>query len=282
MTRTRTRRAIAIACAFHLVCAGSLLVAQNPPPPAPPAPPVPVPAPAPAPAPEKADEKKPEPAPAPVIDDVGNAAKVTQQYEKLLVDKDVTVRLEALKAFQSHRNESYVKLLAPQLKEKNEKVAMAAVAALGNQPFQASIDALLNYACDDKKGAPSEELRRAAIKALGDAGIGKRGYDRLRATFDMVDDDGKLAIFETLVKVKEKRAFSLMVDHMDQPSFSGANRPPESVQKTAFNTWNKCKGTVRKGLRDLTGEGFPTAKQYVEWASGPAGRKAGFTYERGK
>jgi hypothetical protein len=261
--------------ALALLALVPMLHAQNPPPPAPP------PAKAPAPQePAKGDEKKPEP-PAPIVDDNGAAAKVVMQYEKQLADKDAKTRTDALAAFAVHRHESYVKLVAPLLKDKDDKVAAAAVAALGNQPFQPSIDALLNYACDDKKGAPTEELRRAAIEALGTAGIGKKGYDRLHDLFPTVDDDGKLAIVDTLVKVKEKRCFSLLVEHMDQPNDTSANRPPAAVQKKLFDTWNKLKGSVRRGLKELTGETFPTAKQYVEWAKGP-GSKLGFAYEHGK
>ena len=268
--------------ALALLVAGSPLLAQNPPPPAPPAkPPAPAPAAPPAPQdPAKGDEKKPEP-PQPIVDDTGNAAKIVMQYEKQLADKDAKVRTDALAAFVVHRHESYVKVVAPLLKDKDDKVAAAAVAALGNQPFNPSIDALLNYACDDKKGAPTEELRRAAIAALGTTGIGKHGYDRLHELFATLDDDGKLAVLETLVKVKEKRCFSMLVEHVDQPNDTSATRPPAAVQKKLFDTWNKLKATARRGLKELTGETFPTAKQYIEWAKGP-GAKLGFAYERGK
>jgi hypothetical protein len=274
--------------AFVLVLlpAGPLLVAQNPPPaPNPPAgnPPAGNPPP-PAPAPGKGDEKKPDPPapPAPIVDDVGNAAKVAQQYEKQLADKDAQKRSDALAVFAIHRSESYVKLLAPLLHDKDEKVATAAVAALGNQPFPASTDVLLNYVGDDKKGAPSDELRVAAINALGDVGLGKHGYERLRENFETRDDDDKVAIVATFVKLKEKRAFSFLVDHVDEPKFTGANRPPTAVIKKAVDGWNKYQGMLRKGLRDMTGEGFPSAKQYIDWAATPAARKAGFAYERGK
>jgi len=275
-------RIIGPLASLALAAAASPLFAQNPPPPAPPAqPPAQPPAKAPAPQdPAKGDEKKPEP-PQPIVDDTGNAAKVVMQYEKQLADKDAKVRADALAAFAVHRNESYVKLVAPLLKDKDGKVAKAAVAALGNQPFPPSAEALLNYACDDKKGAPNEELRLAAIAALGNTGIGKRGYDRLHDLFATADDDGKLQILETLVKVKEKRCFSLLVDHMDQPNDTSTNRPPADVQKKLFDTWNKLKGTVRRGLKELTGESFPTAKQYVEWSK-EKGVKQGFVYEHGK
>lgn len=269
-----------------LAAAASPLLAQNPPPPAqppaqPPAPQPAKPAAPPAQDPAKGDEKKPEPPPQPIVDDTGNAAKIVMQYEKQLADKDAKVRTDALAAFAIHRNESYVKLVAPLLKDKNEKVAGAAVAALGNQPFQPSIDALLNYACDDKKGAPTEELRRAALAALGNTGIGKHGYDRLHDLWKTVDDDAKVQIVETLVKSKEKRAFSLLVDHMDQPHDTSANRPPTAELKKIDDTWQKLKGPVRRGLKELTGESFPTAKQYVEWSK-DKGVKLGFAYERGK
>jgi HEAT repeat protein len=268
--------------ALVVFAAASPLLAQNPPPPAPPAkPPAPAPSAPPAPQdPAKGDEKKPEP-PQPIVDDSGNAAKIVMQYEKQLGDKDARVRADALAAFAIHRHESYVKVVAPLLKDKDDKVAAAAVAALGNQPFPPSIDALLNYACDDKKGAPTEELRRAAIEALGTTGLGKHGYDKLHDLFKTLDDDGKLAVLETMVKVKEKRSFSMLVDFVDEPNDKSANRPPTAVLKKIFDTWNKLKGTARRGLKDLTGESYPTAKQYIEWAKGP-GAKLGFAYEHGK
>ena len=264
--------------ALVLFAFGAPLLAQNPPPPAPPAPAKP---PAPAPQePAKGDEKKPE-SPQPIVDDSAAAAKLVLQYEKPLADKEAKVRIDALAVFAVHRHESYVKPVAALLKDKNEKVAEAALAALGNQPFPASIETLLNYACDDKKGAPTEELQRAALAALGTSGIGKRGYDRLHELFATINDDGKLQIVETLVKVKEKRAFSLLVDHFERPNDTSANRPPTEVLKKIDDTWLKLRGPVRQGLKDLTGESFPTAKQYIEWSKGP-GMKLGFVYEKGK
>jgi hypothetical protein len=253
-----------------LVLALASVVAAQAPPPAKPAEP-----------PAAGEEKKPD-APAVIEDNTGEAAKFAAEQNKALSSKEAKERADGLAAFATHRNELYVKVVVPHLKDKDDGVVKAAIAALGNQPFHSSIDALLAFVCDEKKYSPSDEQRLVAIRALGATGLGKKGYDRLREAYPKFDNDSKNELFATFARAKEKRAFSLMVENMDQPHFSGANRPSTADQKKADDTWQKIKANVRRGLRELTGEGFATAKQYIEWADTAAARKAGFRYERGK
>jgi len=232
-------------------------------------------------APAQGDEKKPD-APAVIEDNTGVAIKFAADQANALASKDAAERAGALATFAIHRSEVYVKVAVPLLKDKDPAVVKAALVALGNQPFKSSTDALLVFVCDEKKGAANDEQRNEGIKQLGNVGLGKHGFEKLHDVFPKLDDDGKNAAFETFIKAREKHSFSLMVDFMDQPTFSGANRPSTADQKKAFDTWKACKANVRRGLRELTGEGFPTAKQYIEWADTPAARKLGFSYQHGK
>lgn len=258
--------------------------AQDPPPPPVPAPPAP-------PAPEKKDDSgakkedaaKEEAAEAKfVVDTSADATRLLRECEKAFADKEPRARAEALEKFALHRNEAYPKAIAPFLKDKNADVARAAARALANQPFPASTDALLNFATNPKVLASTPELAAEAILALGGAGLGKKGYDRLREIFDDGDKGVKTAIMRAFFEQKEKKAFSFFVDHCDEPQGDIKNpaNPPASYWKARFEEWNEYKQYVRRGLKAITGQSLATAKAYIEWSQG-AGKKSGFVYERG-
>ncbi len=267
---------------FALALLAAVAPAQNPPP-TPPAPPAPAGKPG-EPGAPKADPKKDEPAaPAPIVDVSADATRLLREKEAAFADKEPRVRAEALETFRVHRNEIYVKPIAALLKDKNADVAKLAAKALGNQPFPKSTDALLDYATNPKNVAAEPEIVVEAILALGSAGLGKKGYERLSEIFEDADKFVKSAIFQALAAQKEKKAFSFFVDHCDEPQPANPNsgsNPPAAYWKAKFEEWNEYKQYVRRGLKEMTGESLATAKHYVDWAAGP-GKKLGFVYRSG-
>ena len=263
------RRAIRFAAA--MVTVTSLAAGQSPPtPPAPAKPDAPRP------------DEKPAP-PAPIVDTPGDATKLVAAQQKGLTDKEPRTRADAIAPFLLHRNELYVKTLAPFLKDANEDVAKAAARALGNQPFPKASEALLDFASNKKLTAVAPGAAAEALLALQGTGLGKKGYERLRALFDDADPQSKTAIFRVLAALKEKKAFSFFVDYTDEPhgDTSSANNPPASYWKARFTEWNDYKQYVRRGLKELSGQSLATAAQWIEWAKTPEAKKAGLVYERG-
>jgi hypothetical protein len=219
----------------------------------------------------------------PILDSNPDAVKLLREKSAALADKEPRVRAQALETFLVHRHETYVKPIAALLKDKNGDVAKLAARALGNQPFPSSSDALLDFATHPKNFEGKPEIACEAILALGSAGLGKKGYDRLREIFDDGDKAVKTAIFRALAAQKEKKAFSLFVDHCDEPAPANPNspsNPPASYWKARFEEWQEYKQYVRQGLKAMTGESLATSRQYVEWANGP-GKKLGFVYRSG-
>ena len=230
--------------------------------------------------PPASDEKKSEP----IVDDANAATTFLREQQKALADPDAATRIGALDRFATHRNESYVKPVAALLKDKNPEVVKAAVRALGNQPYPASTEALLSYVTNPKLYQGDPELAAAAVLALGDAGLGKKGYDALRAMFDDVSDKSvKTAICRAFLAAKEKKAFSFFVDHCDLPVADpkAANNPPASWWKARTEEYNDYKQYVRQGLKALTGQALATSKQYIDWANSAEGKKSGLVYKKG-
>jgi hypothetical protein len=219
-----------------------------------------------------------------VHDSDADAREFLRSKEKGLKDKEPRVRSLALEEFVVHRHESYVKPLSALLKDKNTDVVKLAARALGNQPFEATSDVLLDFAANPRAWGADPRSAAEAILSLGNVGLGKRGYGRLRELFDDCNDvDVRIAIFKSLAKLKEKKAFSFFVDHNDEPAPANPDspsNPPASYWKARFEEWNQYKEWVRRGLREMTGESFATKKQWVEWSEGP-GKKLGFVYSSG-
>lgn len=200
-----------------------------------------------------------------------------------LADKEPRLRKEAAEALGSGQNEQFVAPLVKLLKDREPGVAMAAAAALGHQPFKSSQDALLKLLQNEKLSA-KEGLRPAVIDALGQVGWSKKGYTVLRESFDRAPKEEKLALIRAFVQQKEKQAFSLLVDLIDEPKPENPNspsNPPASYWQAKWTEWNHYKSDVRRGLTTLTGESFATRKIAVEWAETEAARKAGFVYKKG-
>lgn len=216
------------------------------------------------------------------LDDHATATRRLREVEKGLAEREPRLRAAALAPFLAHSHESYVKRLAVALKDKHDDVAIEAAKALANQPFAVTTEALLDFACNDKNLAARPEVCAEAIRGLGRVGLGKKGFDRLREKFAQGDAGVKSAICLAFAAVKEKRAFSFLVDQYDAPApenpDSAAN-PPESYWRARHEEWSKYSMHARKALKELTGEKFVTTKEWKEWAAGP-GKELGFSYAK--
>ena len=227
--------------------------------------------------------KKPAEPQKPILDDKDAASKLLREAEKGLTDRAFRLRVAALEPFRIHRHDSYVKRLVAMLKDAQDEVAIAAARALANQPFAATTDALLDFACSEKTLAARPEVCAEAIRALGAVGFGKKGFERVRDRFDRGETAVKIAIFRAFVDAKEKRAFSFFVDHLDAPApedAASASNPPESYWRERHAEWAAYAQHVKKGLRELTGQSLTTKSEWKEWAGG-AGKEQGFVYSKG-
>jgi len=243
-------------------------------PPAPPAPPAPAPA-KPA-APADAKEK-------PDVDDAETAAKVLADAEKGLGEKEARARIKALEPFFVRRHPNYMKRLTALLKDKEDDVAKTAARALGNQPFPGNAEALIEFGSNAKNLAARPAVCAAAIRAAGDVGLGKKGYEKLRKLFDGGVKEVQPAICDAFGRAKEKRAFSFLVDRYDDPQPENPNdpsNPPASYWQQRHEEWKVYGAEAKQGLRDLTGVTCENAKAWKEWAEG-AGKALGFAYAKG-
>lgn len=217
------------------------------------------------------------------VDDAETAAKVLAEAEKGLAAKEMRARIKALEPFFVRRHPSYVKRLTALMKDKDDDVAKTAARALGNQPFPGNGDALIDFGCNTKNLAARPVVCAAAIRAAGDVGLGKKGYERLRKLFDSGGKEVQPAICDAFGRAKEKRAFSFLVDRHDQPAPENptdANNPPAAYWQQRYEEWNVYGAAAKQGLRDLTGTTCDDAKAWKAWAEG-AGKEKGFVYAKG-
>ena len=230
-----------------------------------------------------APEPKPAAAKATDVDDAATAAKVLQEAEKKLGEKEQRARINALEPFFVRRHESYMKRLVALLKDKDDGVARQAARALGNQPFAGATEALLDFGCNSKNLELRPAVCAEAIRSLGGVGLGKKGYDKLRKLFDAGVKEVQPAICDAFGRAKEKRAFSFLVDRYDQPApenVNDGNNPPASYWEARHSEWKVYATEARNGLVALTGTTCDDAKAWKEWAAGP-GKEKGFVYAKG-
>ena len=224
----------------------------------------------------------------PINDENGDASRRLREAEKGLTDREPRLRTQALDPFLVHRNELYVKRLTAMLKDKHDDVGKRAAQALANQPFASASEALLDFASNDKYLAVRPEVCAEAIRGFGrlgggEAGMGKKGFERLREKFPQGDASVKGAICQACALAKKKRAFSFLVDQFDAPAPDNpdsASNPPESYWRARHAEWSTYSIHAKRALKELTGQKFATSKEWKEWAAGD-GSKLGFTYTKG-
>ncbi|MBK9384174.1 MAG: hypothetical protein IPN34_05055 [Planctomycetes bacterium] len=232
----------------------------------------------PAPAP-KPDEP---PAPLPALDDKGAAERVSEFKRLYSKSADLGRRLEAVKKLSTHRSDRLaVELQKVVLADPNPIVRADAAKALGRQDgakAKAGIAACL-------KGLQGEE-QQVVLLALLDAllfeAYDPAHFDILAPLFDK--DSTPPAVQQRIVRLfgkgKEKRAFRLFVDNLNEPIpenvDDGAN-PPASYWEMRWKKWDVWRLDVAKALKELTGVEFKEKKFYKEWAKGE-GKTLGFKY----
>ena len=229
------------------------------------------------------DREEAEETPTPVSVEDREARRILKEERVHLRSQELRHRVESLQRIAGYQNEEFVKPLLELLEDEEERVVHAAIHALGSQPFDKSQQALLKIVLHPKYD-DQVALREQALAALGRAGWSAAGYRKLREAFDEAHPKVKRGILRAFAAQQELNAFSLFVDHLDEPkpvNVNAANNPPASYWKERYKEWQFFKLDVHRGLEAMTGQSFASAAAAKEWAASKAGRKLGVRYKRG-
>ncbi|MBL8900247.1 MAG: hypothetical protein JNM84_21630 [Planctomycetes bacterium] len=227
----------------------------------------------------KPDEPPP---PLPALDDKEAAERVADFKRLYTKSADLGRRLEAVKKLSTHRSDRLAaELQKIVLADPNPIVRADAAKALGRQDgakAKVGIAACL-------KGLQGEE-QQVVLLALLDSllfeAYDPAHYEILAPLFEK--DATPPAVQQRIVRLfgkgKEKRAFRLLVDNLNEPIpenvDDGAN-PPASYWEMRWKKWDVWRLDVAKALKELTSVEFKEKKFYKEWAKGE-GKKLGFKY----
>ena len=211
------------------------------------------------------------------------AKALLKELKKDLGSKEPRIKAQAIERLRQHSNERFVDPLADLCSDRDPEVAVLAIEALATQPFDDAKTRLLKLLRARRMLEDPTRLH-AALRTLAKIGWTRRGYQQLRDLFDDVESDTKKEILRAFAAQKEVRAFSLFVEHFDEPrpkSVNSPTNPPASYWKAKYQEWKKLEAVVRKGLRQITGKEFASADEAIEWSKTREARKAGFEFSRG-
>ncbi len=211
------------------------------------------------------------------------ARTLLKEIEKNLKAKEPRARMETLKQLTSVQSEVLVKPMAGLLKDKDLQIAIHAIHVLEVQPYDSARSALLSFLRNDRIGH-DETLGREAVRALGKLGYGNAGYAQLRKLFDHTRPVIKREILLAFAANKDKRAFSLLVDTLEEPipaSVDAASNPPAAYWKEKYQLWQLLRIPAQRSLTEISGVTLKDAEAYREWAKSGDGKKLGFMYKRG-
>jgi hypothetical protein len=227
----------------------------------------------------KADEPPP---PLPALDDKEAAERVADFKRLYTKSADLGRRIEAVKKLSTHRSERLAaELQKVVLADPNPIVRAEAAKSLGRQDgakAKAGISACL-------KGLQGEE-QQVVMLALLDSLL-LEAYEP--AYFEILEplfekEATQPAVQQRIVRLfgkgKEKRAFRLLVDNLNEPAPENVDdpaNPPASYWEMRWKKWDVWRLDVAKALKELTGVEFKEKKFYREWAKGE-GKKLGFKY----
>ncbi len=234
------------------------------------------------------EEKKKEKRPVfPPRADKKEARAMLKAFKKNLsrAAKSPLVRREVVQALVRKSHPSFVAPLEKLARrDKSKLVRAAAVEALGKLDFPATRKALLKIL--GGRGLTKDPL----VLLAGLDALDRLGYhpvffqvlsDLFEKTWDMASPGvPQQKIIRLFAKGKEKRAFRLLVDHLDEPrpaDVNAASNPPASWWEKRWKAWHYWRGDVKAALREITGVEFSRAEFYKKWAR-RMGRKKGIKY----
>jgi HEAT repeat protein len=154
-------------------------------------------------------------------------------------------------------------------RDRNGEVAIAAVLACARQETSApkAGSALWSHANREKR----EDVRCVAMIAAGHLGYDKpNARKEAQKLFKKDDSQVRKAAARYLGLVKDKSAFRLLAEKLDEPSYNSNDpeRPmPESEKRRRWTRWNSNRPWVVWALSELVeGETFETAGEARDWA----------------
>ena len=195
------------------------------------------------------------------------------------------VRIELIKSLVEKSHKSFVKaLIKVAQKDKSKLVRAEAYRALGKLDYRESRKAL--YKALKKTSLINEPLILFGIfDALENIGYRSYFFEPLSDIFESAWETKKPAeiqkrIINIFGKAKEKKAFRLLVNHLDEPipkNVDDPSNPPASWWEKRWKAWDIWKKDVKKALISITGVEFDRASFYKKWAK-KVGRKFGIKY----
>ncbi len=231
----------------------------------------------------KEERKKEKPPVFPPRADKKEARAMLKAFKKNLsrAAKSALVRREVIQALVQKAHPSFVGPLEKLARtDKSKLVRAAAVKALGKLDFPRTRKALLKIL--GGRGLTRDPL----VLLAGLDAVERLGYhpaffqvlsDLFEKTWDMASPGvPQQKIIRLFAKGKEKRAFRLLVDHLDEPrpaDVNSASNPPASWWEKRWKAWHYWRGDVKAALREITGVEFTRAEFYKKWARRLGGKR---------
>ncbi|MCB9881521.1 MAG: HEAT repeat domain-containing protein [Planctomycetes bacterium] len=191
-------------------------------------------------------------------------------------------RLRAVEKLGKKRHEKFVSELSKVLdKDPDGLVRAEAAKSMAAQRSPKAGAALL----DALKKVDTEKdqvVLLAILENLVDVGYSSRFFDPLSTMFlnEKTTASVQQKIIQVFDQVKEKRAFRLLVDHLDEPipeDVDDPSNPPAAWWEARWKRWSVWRYDVRKALKNLTGIRLENSKLYRKWAE-LEGKEQGFEY----
>ena len=234
--------------------------------------------------PPKKEEKKPS-FPPPAAKKEARAMLKAFKKDLSRSKKSPMVRREVVQALVRKSHPSFVSpLMKLAGKDKSKLVRAAAVEALGKLNFPETRRALLKIL--GKRGLTKDPLVfLAALDAVDRLGYHPVYFQALSDLFEAAWDMPspgvpQQKIIQLFSKGKEKRAFRLLVDHLDEPkpaNVDDPSNPPASWWEKRWKAWHYWRGNVKAALKEITGVDFTRSAFYKKWAR-RKGRKSKIKY----
>ncbi len=195
------------------------------------------------------------------------------------------LRREAIQSLVQKAHPSFVKpLVKLATRDKSKLVRAAALEALGRLNFPETRKALVKIL--SRRGLVKDPLAfLAALDAVNRLGYHPAFFRPLASLFQQAWDlktpgVPQQKILRLFRKGKEKRAFRLLVDNLDEPrpaDVDSPSNPPASWWEKRWKAWHFWKKDVKAALKEITGVEFDRADFYRKWAR-RKGRKKGIKY----
>lgn len=218
------------------------------------------------------------------VADGKEAKDILQRFRELYGTKKAGLaqRLQGVELLGTRQHEQLAIELKKVIDRDPEQLVRAEAAkVLGTQRFDKT-NALILASLAAARAKQDQIVSLALLDAIEGLGYDGKFFDELTKLFAAETTEARVQ--QRIIKLfdagKEKRAFKLLVDNLNEPQpadVHAADNPPAEYWERRWKNWSAWKTDVAVALKNLTGVEFKEAEFYKRWAR-KEGRKLGLDY----